>query len=281
DKTKILEEKMGALYGVAQGSHHEPYVVIIEYLNSNQDTAPIALVGKGVCFDTGGISLKPANNMWDMKHDMHGSATVVGTLLALAKNKTRTNTIGIVGLVENMPGGGAQRPGDIVTSRSGQTIEMLNSDAEGRLVLADIIDYVQDIYKPKQLINYATLTGAIVVALGHEYAGLWSNNFKFANTFVESSYSTLDKYWPMPLHDTFNKGMNSSVADIKNISSPGTGAGSCTAAHFIGRFIKNKTPWIHIDIAGTAFGCVNSYSLHNGGTGFGIASTYKFIIESN
>ena len=213
---------------------------------------PLAFVGKGVCFDTGGISLKPARFMEEMKYDMGGSAVVVGLMKCLAKRKAKVNAVGVVGLVENMPDGNAQRPGDIVKSYSGKTIEVLNTDAEGRLVLADALTYTEKKFNPKFIIDLATLTGAIIMALGEEYAGLFSNNDKISNELHEIGNQINEKVWRLPLHKNYDKLMNSAYADVQNINYAG-GAGSITAAQFLQRFIIKNTPWAHLDIAGMAF----------------------------
>ncbi len=254
-KVEILCEKemtklgMHALLGVGVGSERESQLVIMHWNGGAKSEAPVCLVGKGVTFDTGGISLKPGNNMWDMKGDMGGSAAVVGAMHALASRKAKANVIGIVGLVENMPDGKAQLPGDVVTSMSGQTIEVQNTDAEGRLVLADALHYARTKYKPKFMINLATLTGAIISALGHEHAGLFTNNDELAKQILEASDTTSERTWRMPLSGDYNRLLNSPNADMKNIG--GSTAGSITAAQFLHRFVGD-TPWAHLDIAGTA-----------------------------
>jgi leucyl aminopeptidase len=238
--------------------------------------APVALVGKGVCFDTGGISLKPAGGMEDMKADMGGAACVTGTMLALAKRKAKTNAVGVIGLVENMPDGNAQRPGDIVESMSGQTIEVLNTDAEGRLVLADILWYAQEKFKPQAVVNFATLTGAIIIALGKEYAGLFSNNDKLAADLAEAGEAEREKVWRLPLSQAYNKLIDSKTADIKNISG-GRDAGSITAAQFLQRFIKKGQAWAHVDIAGTAMGTRPSAISPAWASGFGVRLVHRLI----
>jgi leucyl aminopeptidase len=254
-------------------------MVTIEWNGNKNKSKPLAFVGKGVCFDTGGISLKPAKFMEDMTYDMAGSATVVGLMKTLALRKSKINAVGVVGLVENMPGANAQRPGDIVKSYSGQTIEVLNTDAEGRLVLADALTYTEENFKPSLIIDLATLTGAIIVALGSEYAGLWSNNKKLSKQLFDAGEQVEEKVWAMPLHENYNKLMNSNNADMQNINYVG-GAGSTTAAQFLQRFIINKTPWAHLDIAGMAFskyaGALNS----GGATGYGVRLLNKFIEDN-
>ena len=241
---------MGALLGVGQGSGRESAVVVMNWRGGG-DEAPVALVGKGVCFDTGGISLKPAKGMEDMKWDMGGAAAVTGAMHALAGRKVKRNVVGIIGLVENMPDGNAQRPGDVVTSLSGQTIEVINTDAEGRLVLADVLTYVQEKFKPQAIVNLATLTGAIIVSLGKEYAGLFSNNDALANAVITAGGYVDEKCWRMPLEKAYDDLLKSHIADMKNIGGPYGGA--ITAACFLHRFIKNDTPWVHLDIAGKAW----------------------------
>jgi len=240
---------MGALLGVGQGSAHEPKVVVMRWNGGKRGADPIAFIGKGVCFDSGGISIKPAQGMEDMKGDMAGAACVVGLMHALATRKARVNVVGVIGLVENMPDGKAQRPGDIVTSMSGQTIEIINTDAEGRLVLADVLYYANKRFKPRFMINLATLTGAIMVALGQEYAGLFSNDDKLVERLTKAGEVTGERVWRMPLGPEYDKIIDSKFADMKN--SGGRWAGSITAAQFLQRFV-NKTPWAHLDIAGTA-----------------------------
>ncbi len=279
DQTKLKKLGFNALLGVGQGSIRGSYLVTIEWNGNKNKSKPLAFVGKGVCFDTGGISLKPAKFMEDMTYDMAGSATVVGLMKTLALRKSKINAVGVVGLVENMPGGNAQRPGDIVKSYSGQTIEVLNTDAEGRLVLADALTYTEEKFKPSLIVDLATLTGAIIVALGSEYAGLWSNNDKLSKQLYDAGEQVEEKLWRMPLHENYNKLMNSKTADMQNINYVG-GAGSTTAAQFLQRFIINKTPWAHLDIAGMAFskyaGALNS----GGATGYGVRLLNKFIEEN-
>ena len=276
DKKKLKRLGMNALLGVGQGSVRGSYLVTVEWKGSKINQKPLAFVGKGVCFDTGGISLKPAKFMEDMTYDMAGSAVVVGLMKTLALRKARINAIGVVGLVENMPGGNAQRPGDIVKSYSGKTIEILNTDAEGRLVLADALTFTEKKYKPKFIVDLATLTGAIIVSLGSEYAGLFSNNDKLSTDLYDVGNKVGEKVWRMPLHKNYDKLINSKNADMQNINYVG-GAGSTTAAQFLQRFIINKTPWAHLDIAGMAFskygGALNSW----GATGFGVRLLNKLI----
>ncbi len=285
-KLKILDLKslkkigMNSLLSVSQGSEIEPRVVIFEW-NIKKNIKPLVLAGKGVTFDTGGISLKPSTGMEEMITDMGGSAVVVGSMINAALNKINKSIIGIIGLVENMPDGKAQRPGDIVKSLSGQTIEVLNTDAEGRLVLADIITYVQKKYNPLQIIDFATLTGAIMIALGTHKAGLFSNNDKLTEKLLKAGNIVNEKLWRLPLGDEYNKEINSLRADMKNIGSSRYG-GSIHAAEFIKRFIKNELPWAHIDIAGVSWtmkgGQNNITSLHNpGATAFGVRLIDEFL----
>ena len=279
DQKRLKKLGFNALLGVGQGSIRGSYMVTIEWNGNKNKSKPLAFVGKGVCFDTGGISLKPAKFMEDMTYDMAGSATVVGLMKTLALRRSKINAVGVVGLVENMPGANAQRPGDIVKSYSGQTIEVLNTDAEGRLVLADALTYTEEKFKPSLIVDLATLTGAIIVALGSEYAGLWSNNKKLSKQLFDAGEQVEEKVWEMPLHENYNKLMNSNNADMQNINYVG-GAGSTTAAQFLQRFIINKTPWAHLDIAGMAFskyaGALNS----GGATGYGVRLLNKFIEEN-
>ena len=279
NKAKLKKLGCNALLGVGQGSIRGSYIVTIEWKGKKTSSKPLAFVGKGVCFDTGGISLKPARFMEDMTYDMAGSAVVVGLMKTLAMRKSKVNAIGVVGLVENMPGGNAQRPGDIVKSYSGKTIEVLNTDAEGRLVLADAITFTEKKFKPSLIIDLATLTGAIVVALGSEYAGLFSNNDNLSNQIHKAGEKVEEKAWRLPLHKNYNKLMDSKNADMQNINYVG-GAGSTTAAQFLERFIINKTPWAHLDIAGMAFskyaGALNS----SGATGYGVRLLNKFVEDN-
>ena len=276
DHKKLKKMGMNALLGVGQGSIRGSYLVTMEWKGVKSKNKPLAFVGKGVCFDTGGISLKPAKFMEDMTYDMAGSAVVVGLMKNLALRKAKVNAIGVVGLVENMPGGNAQRPGDIVKSYSGKTIEVLNTDAEGRLVLADALTFTEKKFKPKFIIDLATLTGAIIVSLGSEYAGLFSNDDKLSKQIFESGKKVDEKVWRMPLHKNYDKLMNSKNADMQNINYVG-GAGSTTAAQFLQRFILNKTPWAHLDIAGMAFSKYGGALNSGGATGFGVRLLNQLI----
>ena len=276
DDKKLKKLGMNALLGVGQGSIRGSYLVTMEWNGSNNKSKPLAFVGKGVCFDTGGISLKPAKFMEDMTYDMAGSATVVGLMKTLALRKAKINAVGVVGLVENMIGGNAQRPGDIVKSYSGKTIEILNTDAEGRLVLADALTFTEKKFKPKFMVDLATLTGAIIVSLGSEYAGLFSNDDKLSKQLLEAGDKVEEKLWRMPLHKNFDKLINSKNADMQNINYVG-GAGSTTAAQFLQRFVLNKTPWAHLDIAGMAFSKYGGALNSGGATGYGVRLLNKLI----
>ena len=276
NEKKLKNLGMNTLLGVGQGSIRGSYLVTMEWRGLKNNSKPLAFVGKGVCFDTGGISLKPAKFMEDMTYDMAGSATVVGLMKNLALRKAKVNAVGVVGLVENMPGGNAQRPGDIVKSYSGKTVEILNTDAEGRLVLADALTFTEDKYKPKFIIDLATLTGAIIVSLGSEYAGLFSNDDKLSNQLIDAGKKTEEKVWRMPLNKNYDKLIDSKNADMQNINYVG-GAGSTTAAQFLQRFILNKTPWAHLDIAGMAFSKYGGALNSGGATGYGVRLLNKLI----
>ncbi|MDS7596678.1 leucyl aminopeptidase [Agrobacterium tumefaciens] len=272
-EVEILGEKelkklgMNALLGVAQGSARPPRLAVMQWNGGSKKDAPIAFVGKGVVFDTGGISLKPGLNMEDMKGDMGGAAAVTGLMHTLAARKAKANVVGVIGLVENMPDGNAQRPGDIVTSMSGQTIEIINTDAEGRLVLADALWYTKDRFDPKFMINLATLTGAVTVALGNLQAGLFSNDDELAVRLSQAGEETAEKLWRMPLGKEYDKIIDSKFADMKN--SAGRLAGSITAAQFLKRFV-GETPWAHLDIAGTAMGSPLTEINQSWGSGYGV-----------
>jgi len=270
---------MGALLGVAQGSVREPRLVVMRWQGASGKAAkaPVAFVGKGVTFDTGGISLKPSGGMEEMKYDMSGAGVVIGLMNAPAGRKARVNAVGVVGLVENMPSGTAQRPSDIVTSMSGQTIEVLNTDAEGRLVLADALWYCKDRFKPRCIIDLATLTGAIIIALGHEKAGLFSNNDRLAGHIAAAGDKVGEAVWRMPLGEAYDKLIKSQAADVQNISS-GRGAGSITAAQFLQRFV-DKTPWAHLDIAGVAWSKKDTATAPKGSTGFGVRLLDRLVAD--
>ena len=279
DEKKLKKLGMHALLGVGQGSIRGSYLVTLEWKGRNDNSKPLGFVGKGVCFDTGGYSLKPAKFMEDMTYDMAGSATVVGLMKNFALRKAKINAVGVVGLVENMVSGNAQRPGDIVKSYSGKTIEILNTDAEGRLVLADALTFTEKKFKPKFIIDLATLTGAIIVCLGSEYAGLFSNDDKLSKQIFEAGQNVDEKVWRMPLHKNYDKLMNSKNADVQNINYVG-GAGSTTAAQFLQRFILKKTPWAHLDIAGMAFSKYGGALNSGGATGFGVRLLNQFVEDN-
>jgi len=276
DEKKLKKLGMNALLGVGQGSIRGSYLVTMEWNGAKKNSNPLAFVGKGVCFDTGGYSLKPAKFMEDMTYDMAGSATVVGLMKNLALRKAKINAVGVVGLVENMVSGNAQRPGDIVKSYSGKTIEILNTDAEGRLVLADALTFTEKKFKPKFMVDLATLTGAIIVSLGSEYAGLFSNDDKLSKQLLEAGDKVEEKLWRMPLHKNFDKLIDSKNADMQNINYVG-GAGSTTAAQFLQRFILNKTPWAHLDIAGMAFSKYGGALNSGGATSYGVRLLNQLI----
>ena len=267
---------MGSLLGVGQGSAHESRLVVMRWNGGKKGEPPVAIIGKGVCFDTGGISIKPAASMEDMKGDMAGAACVVGLMHALAARKSKANVVGAIGLVENMPDGNAQRPGDIVKSMSGQTIEIINTDAEGRLVLADVLWYVKEKFKPKWMIDLATLTGAILVSLGQEYAGLFSNDDKLSTRLSDAGKETGERVWRMPMGPEFDKMMDSKFADMKNAGN--RYGGSITAAQFLQRFV-DKTPWAHLDIAGTGMDAKPSDINQSWGPGWGVRLLDKLIAE--
>ncbi|MEA3057285.1 MAG: leucyl aminopeptidase [Sphingomonadales bacterium] len=267
---------MGALLGVAQGSVRDARLLILRW-NGGGSGAPTAFVGKGVTFDTGGISIKPAQGMEAMKWDMGGAGAVAGAFKALGLRKAKANLVGICGLVENMPSGNAQRPGDVVTTMSGQTVEVINTDAEGRLVLADAITYVQRNFKPATIIDLATLTGAILVSLGHEWAGLFANDEDLAAKLQSAGEETGDKLWRMPLAEPFDRLIDSPIADIKNVG-PREG-GSITAAHFIQRFVDNGVKWAHIDMAGKAWSDKPGTTYEKGATGFGVRLLDEYVAD--
>lgn len=278
DKAKMKKLGMGALLGVAQGSAHDPFLVIMQWNGASKKDKPLAFVGKGVTFDTGGISLKPAGGMEEMKYDMGGSGVVIGLMKALAGRKAKVNAVGVVGLVENMPSGTAQRPGDIVRSMSGQTIEVLNTDAEGRLVLADALWYTKERFKPQIMVDLATLTGAIVMALADEYAGLFSNDDKLAVDLENAGKKMGEKLWRMPMGDAYDKMIDSPAADMQNISS-GKGGGSITAAQFLKRFV-GTTKWAHLDIAGVTWEKKGKPTVPKGGSGYGVRLLNRFVADT-
>jgi leucyl aminopeptidase len=272
----------GLFMGVAQGSANEARVVTMHWNGAggrrkNGGAKPLAFVGKGVTFDTGGISIKPAGGMEDMKFDMGGAGAVIGLMAALAGRRAKVDAIGMVGLVENMPSGTAQRPGDVVKSYSGQTVEVINTDAEGRLVLGDLLWYCQQKYEPRFMIDLATLTGAMVISLGHEYAGFFSNDEELAQKLHAAGASSGDRCWRMPLHDDYDKQIKSEIADMKNVG--GRPGGAITAAHFIKRFVNDK-PWAHLDIAGTAWSTKDSPTAPKGATGYGVRLLNRLVADN-
>lgn len=283
DEKEMKKRGMGALLAVAIGSEQKPRMVVMRWHGGKgkkaPKSAPIAFVGKGVTFDTGGISLKPGAGMEEMKMDMGGAAAVVGLMKTLALRKSKANVVGVVGLVENMPSGHAYRPADIITSLSGKTIEVLNTDAEGRLVLADCLTHVQRTYKPSVIVDLATLTGAILVALGHEYCGTFANDDKLWHQMEKASAATGEKLWRMPLDPAWKKDMESPTADLQNISKSGRNAGSCTAAGFLEHFIEGKTSWVHMDIAGTAWHKADKPTVPKFGTGFGVRILDRLVAD--
>ncbi|WP_135504994.1 leucyl aminopeptidase [Roseovarius aestuariivivens] len=282
-KITVLEEDeleklgMGLLLSVGQGSATPTKVAVMEWSGGRKGDAPLALVGKGVVFDTGGISIKPAGGMEEMTMDMGGAGTVVGTMKALAKRRAKANVVGLVGLVENMPSGSASRPGDVVTSMKGDTVEIINTDAEGRLLLADVLWYAQEKYEPAAVIDLATLTGAIIVALGHEHAGVFSNDDSFADKFLRAAGNEGEGAWRMPLGEAYDKLIKSNIADMKNVG--GRKGGAITAAQFLQRYIKDGTPWIHLDIAGAARVDAETSFAPKGATGWGVMSLNRLISD--
>ncbi|NNC54031.1 MAG: leucyl aminopeptidase [Erythrobacter sp.] len=277
DEGQMEEMGMGSLLGVGQGSARDSRILAIRW-NGGGSEAPVAFVGKGVTFDTGGISIKPGPGMEDMKWDMGGAGAVAGGMLALVKRKAKANVVGVMGLVENMPDGNAQRPGDVVKSMNGQTIEILNTDAEGRLVLADALHWTQEEFQPSRVIDFATLTGAIIISLGNEYAGLFSNDDQLSKELSEAGEAVGDKVWRMPLGKAYDKLIDSPIADMKNIG--GKGAGSITAAQFLQRFIADDTPWAHIDIAGMAWSDKPGRTWGKGATGYGVRLIDRLIADT-
>ena len=281
---------MGALLGVAQGSVKEPRLVVMQWHGAGggkgkkATTSPVAFIGKGVTFDTGGISIKPAGGMEDMKWDMAGAGAVVGLMAALAGRKAKVDVVGLVGLTENMPSGAAQRPGDVVRTMSGQTVEVINTDAEGRLVLADVIHYCRERFEPRFMIDLATLTGAIIVSLGHEHAGLFSNDDTLAQQLAAAGKAVGEQVWRMPMGEAYDKALKSDIADMKNVG--GRPGGSITAAHFIQRFVGTKAgpmqtpiPWAHLDIAGTAWSSKDLPTVPKGATAFGVRLLDRLVAD--
>ena len=278
DKKEMESQGLNALLGVGQGSINEPKMAVLQWNGGDQNQKPFAFVGKGVTFDSGGIDIKPENGMHEMRHDMAGSAVVLGLMKAVALNKLPINVVGVMPMVENMPSGSAQRPGDIVKSMSGQTIEVLNTDAEGRLILADALWYTQDRFSPESMVDIATLTGAVVVALGHEFAGLLSNDDELAQKIEISAKNTGEKVWRLPMSEHFNKGIESDIADLQNLGKPNVRAGTITAAQFLGRFV-NGVKWAHLDIAGVEITSDELFICSKGATGFGVHLLYDFLTQ--
>ncbi len=278
DEAQLEELGMRTLLSVGQGSDSPSKVVVMQWKGGADDQAPLALVGKGVVFDTGGISLKPAAGMEDMTMDMGGAGVVAGTMRALAGRKAKANVVGLVGLVENMPSGNATRPGDVVTSMKGDTVEIINTDAEGRLVLCDVMWYAQDRFNPAGMIDLATLTGAIIIGLGHENAGVFSNDDSLCNAFLKAAEAEDEGAWRMPLGQAYDDQLKSRIADMKNVG--GRPAGSITAAQFLQRFVKDGTPWIHLDIAGVASVTADTSYAPKGATGWGVRALDRLVRDS-
>ncbi|MEO0642942.1 MAG: leucyl aminopeptidase [Pseudomonadota bacterium] len=278
DEPAMEELGMGALLGVGQGSRRESRLLAIRWNGGKEGERPTAFVGKGVTFDTGGISLKPPPGMGDMKWDMGGAGAVAGGMLSLVKRRAKANIIAVIGLVENMPDGNAQRPGDVVTTMSGQTVEVLNTDAEGRLVLCDALHWLQEVYNPARIVDFATLTGAMIIALGNDHGGLYSNNDELADQMLSAGFSTGDKLWRMPLGPAYDKLIDSPIADMKNVGP--RPAGSITAAQFLARFIKNSTPWAHCDIAGTVWSEKPGHAHEKGATGWGARLIDRIVADN-
>jgi leucyl aminopeptidase len=279
DEARMRELGMGALLGVAQGSVRKPQLLEMKWDGTGgKAKTPVVFVGKGVTFDTGGISIKPAAGMEDMKWDMGGAGAVAGAMLALARRKAKAHVVGICGLVENMPDGNAQRPGDVVTSMSGQTIEVINTDAEGRLVLCDAIWYAQETFKPEVIVDLATLTGAMIIALGHEYGGLFANDDELAKQLVGAGLAAGDRLWRFPLGDAYDKLIESPIADMKNVGP--RDAGSITAAQFIARFVKDGVKWAHLDVAGMVWSQKAGALWDKGATGYGVRLLDKFVEDN-
>ena len=283
-EVKILGRKemqklgMGALVSVGLGSAREEKLVTMQYRGGSKNQKNVAFVGKGVTFDTGGISLKPGPGMEDMKWDMAGSAAVVGLMKSLASRRAKANVVGVVALAENMPSGTASRPGDIVKTMSGQTVEILNTDAEGRLILCDALWYCQEKFKPSQIIDLATLTGAVIIALGHEYGAVFSNDDKLPQHLISAGKEVGEELWHMPLNDAWDKAIDSPAADIKNISG-GRDAGSAIGAHFLKRFIQKGVAWAHLDIAGVAWATKERPGVPKGAIGFGVRLLDRYVAE--
>ena len=278
DRDQMAKLGMGALLGVAQGSVREPKLLVLKWNGGKTGDAPIAFIGKGVTFDTGGISIKPAQNMEAMKWDMGGAGAVVGAMKALAGRKAKANVVAVCGLVENMPDGNAQRPGDVVTTMSGQTVEVINTDAEGRLVLCDAMTWTQRTFKPKAMIDLATLTGAMVITLGHEYAGFFSNDETLSGQLIKAAADSGDKLWRQPLADAYDRLIDSPIADMKNVGP--REAGSITAAQFLYRYVDDGVAWAHLDIAGMAWADKASATAEKGATGYGVRLLDQYIADT-
>jgi leucyl aminopeptidase len=275
EEEELMKLGMGALIGVGQGSESPSKVVVMQWHGGNKGEAPFALIGKGVVFDTGGISIKPAGGMEEMTMDMGGAGVVAGVMRTLALRKAKANVVGLVGLVENMPDGRAQRPGDVVKSMKGDTIEVINTDAEGRLVLADVMWYAQERFKPTGMIDLATLTGAIIIALGHENTGVFSNNDDLCNAFLAAAKAEGEGAWRMPMGDAYDAKLKSRIADMMNVG--GRDGGAITAAQFLQRFVKPDMPWCHLDIAGTALSKGDTALAPKGATGWGVMALDRLI----
>ena len=277
DEAQLEELGMRTLLSVGQGSVSPSHVVVMQWKGGKEDSAPLALIGKGVVFDTGGISLKPGNGMEDMTMDMGGAGTVAGVMRTLALRKAKANVVGLVGIVENMPSGNAIRPGDVITSMKGDTVEVINTDAEGRLVLCDVMWYAQERFKPAGMIDLATLTGAIIIGLGHENAGVFSNDDAFCDSFLKAARTENEGAWRMPMEQGYDDLLKSRIADMKNIG--GRAGGSITAAQFLKRFVQDGTPWIHLDIAGVASVKNDTPLAPKGATGWGVAALNRMIAD--
>ena len=278
DEAKLEELGMRTLLCVGQGSDSPSYVVVMRWQGGRDDIDPLALVGKGVVFDTGGISLKPGAGMEQMTMDMGGAGVVAGVMRSLALRKAKANVVGLVGIVENMPSGNAVRPGDVIKSMKGDTVEVVNTDAEGRLVLCDVMWYAQERFKPAGMIDLATLTGAMIIALGHEHAGVFSNNDALSDAFLKAAKAENEGAWRLPMGSGYDKLLKSRIADMKNIG--GRPAGSITAAQFLKRFVKDETPWIHLDIAGVASVSHETPLAPVGATGWGVAALNRLISDN-
>jgi len=278
DAAAMRKLGMGALLGVAQGSVREPKMLVLRWNGGAKDATPVVFIGKGVTFDTGGISIKPAQGMEMMKWDMGGAGAVVGALKALALRKAKANVVGVCALVENMPGGNAQRPGDVVTTMSGQTVEVINTDAEGRLILCDAMTWAQKTFKPKTMIDLATLTGAMVISLGHEFGGIFANDDSLAKELDKAGAASGDRLWRLPMAEAYDRLIDSPIADIKNVGP--REAGSITAAQFLGRFVDEGVRWAHLDIAGMAWSDKVGTTFDKGATGYGVRVLDQFVEDT-